>query len=354
MITVTESLAVQPVNPLQYPNWDTRISSSRGHSIFQSSAWAAVLQNTYGFKPVYFTVFRGKELQGFLPTMEVSSWLTGKRGVCLPFTDYCQGAASSEGLLQQLFQEALRYGRSKNWKYLEIRGGRGIPELHDSGPRSIGFFGHRLSLVPGLEKIFGDLEGRARNAIRKAEKSGVLTETSQTFNAVREYYSLHCKTRKKHGLPPQSFKFFSNIHRHIISQDLGTVVSAKFKGRIIASGIYFSNGDEAIHKFGASDLAFQDLRANNLVMWEAIKWCAAKGCKVLELGRTSLTNEGLRRYKLGWGTEEYVIDYFRYDLANKRLISLKDEAYGWHNRVFGALPIWVTRLIGAAIYRHVA
>ena len=43
-------------------------------------------------------------------------------------------------------------------------------------------------------------------------------EILQSVEAVRIFYSLQCQTRKKHGLPPQPFKFFLNIHKHILSQ----------------------------------------------------------------------------------------------------------------------------------------
>jgi hypothetical protein len=352
--TSATALAFQREDPTAQPDWDARLKQLAQPGIFHSAAWAAVLQDTYGFRPVYFTARRGNELEGVLPLMEVNSWLTGIRGVSLPFSDYCQVLGSSEGILQALFQEALKHGRLRKWKYLEVRGGAGIRGLLNDGSFSLSFYGHKLNLARDADQIFAGLDGKTRNQVRQAQKSGLVTETSQELDAVRRYYALHCRTRQKHGLPPQPFRFFAKIHEHILSKNLGAVVSAKFKNQTVASGIYFSDGVESVHKFGASDMAFQKLRANNLVMWEAIKWCVGRGNKVLEFGRTSPDNEGLRRYKLGWGTEEYPIHYFRCDLASNRIISLKDETVGWYNRVFGILPKFITRMVGAAVYKHIA
>ena len=72
-----------------------------------------------------------------------------------------------------------------------------------------------------------------------------------------------------------------------------------------------------IFKFGASDHAFQHLRPNNLVMWEAIKRYAADGFKSLHLGRTSQANDGLRRYKLGFGARGERIEHCRYDFRKR-------------------------------------
>jgi lipid II:glycine glycyltransferase (peptidoglycan interpeptide bridge formation enzyme) len=111
-------------------------------------------------------------------------------------------------------------------------------------------------------------------------------------------------------------------------------------------------GNKAIYKFGASDTAYQDLRGNNLVMWEAIKRCARDGCESADFGRTSVTNEGLRRFKLGWGATERTIEYFKYDLRKRSFVTDSDKASGWHNLVFRSMPPFVSRLAGTFLYKH--
>jgi hypothetical protein len=111
---------------------------------------------------------------------------------------------------------------------------------------------------------------------------------------------------------------------------------------------------EAVYKFGASNKSEQQLRANNLVMWEAIKWFAANGVKMLRFGRTSCHNEGLRRYKLSWGAEEYRIFYYQYDLRRNVVVPENDRSSGWHNHFFRNAPIVLNRLAGAFLYKHIA
>ena len=115
-----------------------------------------------------------------------------------------------------------------------------------------------------------------------------------------------------------------------------------------------SFGTRAIYKYGASDESFQHLRGSNLVMWEAIKWHAAKGFRNLHLGRTSQGNAGLRRFKLNWGAAEHGMEYVKYDLRNDRFMVDKDESAGWHNQVFSRMPMAMSKLAGAVLYRHVA
>jgi len=132
------------------------------------------------------------------------------------------------------------------------------------------------------------------------------------------------------------------------------VVIASCQNRPVAASVYFQLGARAIYKFGASDESFQQLRGANLVMWEAIKRLARDGVKTLNLGRTSIDNEGLRRFKLNWCAQEYKIEYVKYDLCRDIFVTEADAAMGWHNRMFRALPIGISRMIGATLYRHMA
>lgn len=186
----------------------------------------------------------------------------------------------------------------------------------------------------------------------KRKNRALRVEISGDLDAIKSYYSLHCQARKRHGLPPQPFSFFKCIQKHILGKNLGIVALARWKKIPIAGAVFFCTGGQAIYKFGASDDAYQDLRGNNLVFWEAIRWLSKCGARKLDLGRTSVVNEGLRRFKLGWNSEEQKIEYFRFSLQQKKFISTGDESSGWHNRIFSTLPLFASRMIGRALYRH--
>ena len=102
---------------------------------------------------------------------------------------------------------------------------------------------------------------------------------------MESYYRLHCQTRRRHGLPPQPFKLFAAIQEHVLAPGLGCVITALDRARPIAAAVFMQFGGKALYKFGASDFKYQHLRGNNLVMWEAIRWFASRGCSRLHFGR---------------------------------------------------------------------
>jgi len=341
----------QMVNPARTLDWGALLAGFSNYSFFHSAAWAKTLEGAYGYAPVYLTLEEAGTVRSLLPLMEVESQFTGRRGIALPFTDECGPLYEDSAWAHRLVQSAVVLGKSRGWKSIEFRGGR---ELFPTAPTAVSFYGHRLDLDRDEEALFAGLDGSTRRAIRKAEKSGLTVTVSGGMDAVKTFYSLHCKTRRRHGLPPQPFVFFSSICRHILSRDQGMVVTAHYQGQPVAASIYFQFGDCAVYKFGASDDSFQQWRGPSLVMWEAIKRLARNGARTLEMGRTSVDNEGLRHFKLNWGAREYKIEYVKYDLRRNAFVTDTDAASGWHNRLFRALPLGVSQMIGAALYRHLA
>ena len=342
--------AARRINPFKSPNWDALVTSHPDFSFFHGTAWARVLAETYGFVPHYF--YSGSEgaSESLLPVMEVDSWVTGRRGIALPFTDECPPLGTDQSVLMKLFQDAVDFGKSRGWKYIELRGGRNFFGVEV--PASLSFYGHGLDLGMDEKGLFEKMEGSARQAVRKAERDGVTVEISQSLEAIKTFHSLQCLTRKKHGLPPQPWEFFVNVHRHILSENKGMIAVASRQGRKIAASVYFFLGGRAIYKFGASDAAYQHLRGNNLVMWEAMKWLARKGMNQLHLGRTSLFNEGLRRFKLNLGAREEKIEYVKFDLRQNRFVTEVDGVSGWHNTVFRLMPVFASRVAGRMLYKH--
>jgi hypothetical protein len=346
--------AIQHVDPFTGSTWDARLSGLPGATLFHSTAWGRVLHDTYGYSPHYLLFTDGDQTLGMLPLMGIRSWLTGKRGVSLPFTDACAPLCSEQSSFSTLLKAAHALGRTLGWRTLEIRGGCEWFQSVPSFQPSTSFLGHHLAIASDETALFAGVEGSVRRAVRKAEQSKLQIEVSSSLSAMAVFYGLMCQTRKRHGVPPQSWAFFANLQRHLLEPGQGCIVLARLGELAVAGAVYIHSGKTTLYKFGASDETHQQLRANNLVMWHGIKWHAQRGFTSLDFGRTSLHNEGLRRFKLNWGTSEYRIDYAKIDLGSGQYLASVDRATGWHNRIFQKLPISVSRLIGRLLYPHVA
>jgi len=281
--------------------------------------------------------------------MGIHSRLTGKRGVGLPFTDYCEPVVSDAAQFQEMFAAAVDFGKKQNWQYLEVRGGESF--FRNEEP-SEWHYSHTLDLTAGSRKIFAGLRDSNRRNIRKAKKENIDITLSATPDAVKAFCRLNAITRREHGLPPQPRYFFQNVYDHILSKDMGFIVLASFRGAAIAANVYFHFGDQLIYKYGASDKACRRLRANNLVMWEAVKWGCDRGYRTLCFGRTEPDNEGLRQFKAGWGARERLIKYYRFDLQKGAFIKTPMIINPLYRKIFSKLPIPILNQLGSILYRH--
>ncbi len=340
---------IKAVDPLSESEWDREILNYSNYSFFHTSAWARVLVRTYGHRPSYYRLSKSGKTTALLPLMEVRSFVTGNRGVCLPFSDYCGPLISEDSDSTLITEKYLEIARAKNWKYIEIREGENVPA---GTPISSKFFAHRLDLQEDLEVVFASFNGSIRRAIGKAERSGMNVEVLRTREAILSYYRLHMRTRRQFGIPPQSLAFFLNIYEEIIKPGLGIVVLAGMNSTHFAGGIFFQVGNRAVYKFGASDHRFQEFRGNNLVMWKAIVFLACSGAKTLHFGRTSPENEGLKRFKLGWNTTEETIKYHKFDILEGKWVGGMNRAATFHQAFFRRLPLMVNRLFGSLLYPH--
>jgi hypothetical protein len=337
------------VNPSEQKDWNELLLRSPGISFFHTSTWAEVLRESYHYEPLFFTIREPAAIKALLPVMEVNSFLTGKRGVSLPFTDYCEPVVSDAAQFQEMFAAAVAFGKKQNWRYLELRGGeRFFPQEEPSE----WYYGHTLDLAEGSRKLFDSLRSSNRRNIKKAEKEKIAVAISTSPDALQAFCRLNALTRRDHGLPPQPRRFFQCVHDRILARNMGFIVQASLRGAAIAANVYFTFGDQMIYKYGASDRAFQYLRASNLVMWEAIRWGCDHGYRTLCFGRTEPDNKGLRQFKAGWGAREHLIKYYRYDLQKDVVVKTPAAVKPSYHKIFSKLPIPVLNMLGSILYRH--
>lgn len=344
--------STEVVSPLTSSQWNNSLRNFPSATIFDTLQWAEVLHKTYAYKPHYLHRVNSPASALLMPVMEVDSWLVGRRGISLPFTDECSVLHSGPHIPTNLLREVRAIPASRRWSSWEYRGGAvQIP----GAPVAQSYFGHQLEIFPDHEAQFARFDGNVRTSLRKALKNQIVPVTTSGIDAMQAFHRQLSETRKRHGLPPQPFRFFAEIERRLVAAGMGFVVLAMYRGTPVASAVFLHLGEKAVYKFAASDSRFRLLQANHLVLWHGIQECMRRGCRVLDFGRTSRANAGLRHFKLAWRPTERSIDYVKYDLRRDQYVEgQRDLSTGWHNRLFRLLPTPISKAIGAMVYRHFA
>jgi hypothetical protein len=341
------------LDPLLDPRWNAVIQEFPSATFFYTKEWVRALAETYGYRSCYAVLREGDRNVALLPLMEVDSRWTGKRAVGLPFSDECAPLTRDGCSLASNLDPVLEMGRQRHWGFFEVRGGD--PPRSDASV-SERFLTHTLALESSESLQRSRLRDSTRRNIQKSERERVEIEHGQGSEDMELFYSLHCQTRRRHGLPPQPIRFFRLIHEYVIKPGHGFVSLARYNRRSIAGAVYFRFGTHAIYKFGASDVQYQHLRANNLLMWSAIRKLQSQGIRELSLGRTDLDDAGLLQFKRGWGAEEKPLSYYRFYMGENSSKAKYREAHQqhWSRSFMRRLPIPILRAIGSIAYRHIA
>jgi hypothetical protein len=286
-----------------------------------------------------------------IPIVYINSWLTGKRAISLPFSDFCEPLFSTDFDSKDLINSVIHTCKKDGMKSLEFRASK--PGFPFQSQKFRTDFRQTLKLNKNENELLKSFSENTRRNIKKAAKEKLTLQIINDFSGLKLFYEMMCETRKKHGLPPQPFSFFNNIFKLIISTGHGDILFAVKDNTHIASAIYFKFGKKLLYKFGASYSDYYDLRGNNFVMWEAIKKYTLEGFEEFDFGRTETENEGLRRFKLGWNAEESLIYTTRYDLRKNAFLSASTKTHGIHNTIFNRSPIILLKLIGNTLYKHI-
>jgi CelD/BcsL family acetyltransferase involved in cellulose biosynthesis len=316
---------------------------------FHLPSWTEVIATSYGFSPSVFCVRdEGGEICAASPGVHVGGRLRGRRWVSVPFTDACAPLAADASSAEAFGAALDRHREESGLRGIEIRG-----ELTGSaGRRHVVGYRHLIPLATDEQAVFRRLRERARRAVRRASRAGLVVRRERDLSSVyRGFWRLHCATRRKLGVPVQPRAFLDAIWHLMIERDCGYVLSAYLDSRPVASALFLEHGRSLVYKFSASEPEVTRLGAPSAVLWEGIRIGCEKGQAHLDLGRTELAHEGLRYFKQSWGGEETMLTYSYFGKGAPVESRGTEGAVG---QVIQRSPTIVARAIGRVAYRWTA
>lgn len=328
------------------PRWLDLVEADPQALPFHHPAWTHLLADAYGFKPFVLGLNdAGRGLAVGLPVVEVRRG-SRRRWVSLPFTDICPPLTNGgeEGSLAEMLERArLAAGVAS----LEVRAA-----LAGAGTEAEAALLHVLPLQADADAVAATFRPSVRRNIRAAQRSdAVVRIASSEPDLTERFYKLHVDVRRRLGLPVQPLRFFRLLWSRMVCPGLGRVFLVDVGEETVAAAVFLAWNRSVVYKYGASEPRYWPLRPNNLLFWEAIKWACESGYERLDFGRTDPGSDSLRRFKLGWGTEELPL---RYTVLGARAGSGRIEPPRIARGAIRRLPRWVVRALGEILYRRAA
>lgn len=131
--------------------------------------------------------------------------------------------------------------------------------------------------------ILGNMDSKCRNMIRKAEKNGVTIHMA-SIDDYDEFAMLYEITMTRLGA--DEAYFFGQAYYEAMRKmrDNAFILYALHDGDVVAGAMFMYNHRYMHYHLSASDPAYRNLAATNLILYHAAKWAAKNGIILFHLG----------------------------------------------------------------------
>ena len=179
--------------------WSSLIEEQAKDIFYYDPRWFELINKLYGYRIISLTTTNAEgHITGYLPLCLVSSFLTGRRLVSLPFSDQCPLLAVDEATANDLIEKAIQLAKQEHVKYLELR--TGCDEVLAKRPEFTEnnlYVNWIIPLCDRPEDVWKGLRKPVQHQIKKSQKYGIHIRSAEQREDMAIYYKLHVQTRTK-------------------------------------------------------------------------------------------------------------------------------------------------------------
>jgi len=172
-----------------------------------------------------------------------------------------------------------------------------------------------LDLTQSEADILHRMKPKTRYNIRLAERKGVLTRNTYDLRDIKNFWQLVDQTTTRDGFSAHPHAYYQYQLEILGKYGQVHLITAEYKSRPLAMGIFGYFGKQALYLHGASSDRFRSMMAPYALQWEAIKLAKLRKCESYDFGgiapegaATGHAWQGITRFKKGFGgqTVSYV------------------------------------------------
>jgi lipid II:glycine glycyltransferase (peptidoglycan interpeptide bridge formation enzyme) len=171
----------------------------------------------------------------------------------------------------------------------------------------------RLDLAPSLDDIRKNLLQKWRNALNKAERSGLTLLEGAGNDLYGRFLALAQQMLgRKKFIPGVNYEVYRRIQSDLPDRFKMHIAVCESQGEPIAAAICSAIGDTAIYILGATGDKNKGLNGSYMLHWHMIQWVKQHNCRWYDLGGIDPQgNPGVYTFKLGLagknGADETVV-----------------------------------------------
>lgn len=166
-----------------------------------------------------------------------------------------------------------------------------------------------LQTPGGSEGLWTRIHSKTRNAVRKAEKSGVVIGPASGERQITEFLDLHRSNMQRLGGLPKTSAVVSALRTSMRPPAACELLVAEHENSMAAGVLTITAGGVVEYLVPAYDESRRDLQALTALVWTGLKRAADSDATVWNWGGTRGDQDGVFRFKNRWAANdaEYAI-----------------------------------------------
>lgn len=179
-----------------------------------------------------------------------------------------------------------------------------------------------------VDEMWMDFKQKVRKNVKRAVASGLEIITENTDEHLSDFLDIYYSTMTRCEAKDSFYfsrQFFEKLNE---MRDNITYFHALHEGKVISTELVIFGAENAYSYLGGTDQTYFDLRPNDFLKFEIIKWCREKGLKNFVLGGGYGADDGIFQYKycfapkgvMDFYTGKKILDEEKY----KKLCAVRD------------------------------
>ena len=340
-------IEVRLVSAADFDDWDAFVDGHPDGTVEHLVFWRDVFRDVFHQSPVYLLGRRSGQAVGVLPLVLVPSLFMGRRAVSMPYTSYGGMLATDDSVARALADAArlaaLKYGATS----VELRNCRRY--FSDSQCREHKV-GARLSLPESSATLWGALDRKVRNLVRKPQRDGLHVDRGGA-ELLNDFYRVFAENMRDLGTPVFPRELFA---RAMTGASRPSIYVVRHGTEPIAASVTLGHKDRVLVPWASALRRYRHLAPNMLLYWTMLEAAIGDGYKIFDFGR-STRGGGTHLFKLQWGASDFPL-YWETVSADGSASSDTDNSSSKRDAfvsVWQRLPLSLANAAGPFVIRHV-
>jgi CelD/BcsL family acetyltransferase involved in cellulose biosynthesis len=284
--------------------------------------------------------------------------VTRRRGlahaVSLPGTDFCQPLVRHSSIAPVLADGILERVRPGGWDTCRVKWP--VETIDGEGPRLVARgFRHVTPLESDASRVFARFKkSQVQQRVRRAERLGVRIRPATGDGDFETFVAMHTRIRSGQGALVEPRRLLRGIYERVIMDGGGSLLVGEHEDRPVCAAMFLHGNAGTYYLYGAYAPEARALRANNLLLWTAIRDACERGEPAFDWGFSDADNRGLRDFKRGWGADEIPFHSIHVEWSPTAHGSIPGSAVPdlgpWLGTVILRSPPWLCRALSELLY----